>query len=368
MHRHSLKLVAAMWLAIRATAFAEPQEASVALSSAEFPGSPSPQDSPPCEELRTEILRQAMSPGGSEERDEQEALVRLVRIAEGVPGARPGETCAATILGELSLAPVCGSAAELATSAAALDGWLAPMLTAETLKGPGSCVTAIVAGLTSAPVVDARLLGLVESWALQQRDPLRRSGGLVVLGALARQARPEDPKAAARVDATLERELRRPAASQTEHLQRIEAAGNAGCRSCEVALRLETRARSSEVRRTAIGALRFVPTAGATRTMCEGVEGDSDPKVREQAAWALGWERTEETERVNCLVRAAARDASAHVRMTAVQALAAQMKEVPLARSAMLALTAPEYGDDAVRAFATRLVSSLPPQTFDEVH
>jgi hypothetical protein len=46
--------------------------------------------------------------------------------------------------------------------------------------------------------------------------------------------------------------------------------------------------------------------------------------------------------------------------MTAATSLASMAKDVPLSRSAMLQLTDLSYGDDDVRALATRMSISMP--------
>jgi hypothetical protein len=98
--------------------------------------------------------------------------------------------------------------------------------------------------------------------------------------------------------------------------------------------------------------------------MSSAWELDSDEIVRDQAAWAMGWYQTSTPIRVESLARAAARDGSEQVRVTAANSLASLAKQVPLARSALLALTDPEFGDEHVRRVALRVVDALPPSEF----
>jgi HEAT repeat protein len=161
-----------------------------------------------------------------------------------------------------------------------------------------------------------------------------------------------------RAEAELASQLRAAPAAQLEQI--LEATGNAGCTRCVPVLRASLGSRSIGVRLAASGALRFVVAPAATPLMCGVLESDDSPNVREQAAWALRWRYEDAVTRVNCLVRAAARDSSRIVRVTAVNSLATLAKDVPRSRSALLELTDTEYDSD-VRSIALRTVGALPP-------
>jgi hypothetical protein len=301
------------------------------------------------------------------DRTEQTAVVQLVKEAEVLPGASTEETCAATIAVEIAHAASCGSAADLILSAIATDEQLTRASVERAMTSTTGCVASFVAGLASMPRGLSWAAPLVEEWTSHQDDPMRRSGGLVVLGSLALKARKDGQlQAASHADATLLRELRLPIRSQAEQLQRLEAAGNAGCEPCTQQLLRALQGSSHEVRRTAVGAFRFLTSEVATASMCRVLQQDRDATVREQSAWALGWGQNQPKERVNCLVRAAARDPSGAVRLSATRALAALSHDVPLARSAMLALTEQDYGDEQTRALATKIVLSAPPEHPEE--
>jgi len=105
----------------------------------------------------------------------------------------------------------------------------------------------------------------------------------------------------------------------------VEAMGNAGCRTCGPALLAAMNDTDPWIRRSAAGALRFVPRAA--RAICASLEKDADATVREQAAWALGFSTEERSVRVACLSSAAASDPNATVRSTAARSLDAQYLE-----------------------------------------
>ena len=284
--------------------------------------------------------------------------MRLVRAAEN-----QGAGCVAGVITVVAQGPACPSAAGLIASTIALDGALSSEMIDGAVASNGPCITTLLAAVGETPDPDAGVVDAVGRWTSLQRDPMARSGGLVVLGSLAHHARERGPSAlAAGIDAALAQELRRPVSSKEERIQRLEAAGNAGCAPCSSVVRAAMQHQSSEVRSIAVGALRFVPGEQAPHAMCSALDEDPVVVVRDQAAWALGWGQDDATVRVQCLVRAAARDASGRVRMSAVRSVAALAGDVALARHGLLQLTDPEYDDADVREFALRVVTALPPQ------
>lgn len=324
------------------------------------PGTAQGEGTPRCERLRDEILRRAIDPIGSIDTAEQQRLMLLVRRAETLPGADPVETCAMTTLRELAASSSCGSAADLVTSTLGVDGVLTQDAMREALGHSNACTPAVVSGTTAEPRFERWLFDMIEDWSLKQTNSVRRSGGLVALGALTRLAREDGASdVVERSEADLVAQLR--AAPAREVAQRIEAAGNAGCVACVPLLRPLLHSPSVAVRHAASGALRFVPDPAAAAIMCGVLDGDPSADVREQAAWALRWRHENPVVRVDCLVRSAARDLSPIVRIGAANALAALSKDISRARSALLELTDTEY-DPRVREVALRTVTALPPE------
>ena len=101
----------------------------------------------------------------------------------------------------------------------------------------------------------------------------------------------------------------------------LEAAGNAGCTACAPSIARAAGAPSAEVRRVAVGAMRFDTTSGAALAMCRVLGADSEEAVREHAAWALGHLDTHAEVKQACLERAARGDESSPVRAAARHAL-----------------------------------------------
>lgn len=312
-----------------------------------------------CEALRDRILDRATDPVGSTSSEEQESLLRDVRTASAVAGASDGETCMGTVLGEMAKLSRCGSAAELAASAAAEAGALMPDLL-RSLSGSGSsCELAIVSGAAHVPHPENGVLDAIRQWSLRQREPPLRSGGLIVFGSLVHLMRDADDngQVVGAAERLLVEAIRKPTHSVVERGQLLEAAGNAGCATCIPEVVRALRASSANVRYAAAGALRFVPDVRAATVMCRTLLDDDDPDVREQAAWALKWDATGVRERVACLTTSAARDSRKRVRHEAALSLVALAKSSGLARSALLHLTSDEYEAD-VREIAGRYFDS----------
>lgn len=320
------------------------------------PGSPAP--TIPCEILRDHLLGRAVDPVGSADQSERDATVRDVESALPLPGANPGETCAATIAREIAGEPYCGSAAELITSAMGRLGALSASTLRAALRSTGSCTRAIVAGVASVPHVDASTADTVLAWSAAQHDPATRAGGLVVAGSLAHTARTDgDDRTAERVDQAIAGALSRAVPDGVVE-QLLEAAGNAGCVACADAALRRLRSPANEVRLSAVAALRFVATPTAAPAMCRALLGDAAVDVREQAGWALRWERGGMRERVACLVTSAARDRSARVRAMAVTSLGVLAHDDRYAMSALLHLTSEEY-DPRVVSIANETLDGM---------
>jgi hypothetical protein len=306
----------------------------------------------PCEVLRDRILGRAMDPAGSPNRLAQEGLVRDVRAAARLPGAGVGETCAATVIRELAAAPRCGSAADLVSSAAAEVNALDPHVIATFGGGASACQRAVISGMAQLRRPDANAADAVMTWALHQRDPLHRAGGLVVLGSIAHTLDSlGEQQATARANKVILQELQHLTRSEAVWSQRLEAAGNAGCELCLPAIIHALSAASPELRRSAIGALRFVADVRAPTALCDALLDDPEANVRDQAAWALEWGHAAARERVACLTTSAARDPIARVRQTSALSLTQLATSDSIAESAILHLSSDEY-DANVRRIA----------------
>ena len=301
-----------------------------------------------CEPLRDMVLARATDPYGSAGREEQGETVEQMRRASQIPGAAPGDTCATTIVRELAAAPQCGSAADLVTSSAALEGALDAATVRAALASDSSCARAVVAGVASVPRTEPEIVDAVLDWSRRQRDAAVRAGGLTVAGSLAHTAQVAgDETAASRVDAVIAAELRR--SRPAERTQLLEAAGNTGCAACVSWASQDLRRASPEARLAAVAAFRFVPVPMAASAMCGSLLNDPSPTVREQAGWSLRWDHHNIRDRVACLVTSAARDPSPRVREMAAQSLSVLAGSDPFARSGLLHLQSDDY-DVNVRA------------------
>lgn len=309
-----------------------------------------------CETASNELLSRATVDGAAT-REEQEQILHVVGQVE-----HEGPRCVTDLVEKLARGPACTSTAGFITAGFALDGALAPDVVDHVLASRPSCTTAIVTAVGETPRPTRELVDVIERWDRAQRDPMVRSGGLVVLGSLAHHARENDDSSLADgIDSLLARELRRPASSEAERVQRLEAVGNAGCAPCARAITAALREPSADVRRAAVGALRFVEGERSVDAMCDELDDEASAEVRDQAAWALSWGRSSPTERVHCLARAAARDTSPVVRICAARSLAGLAHDVPMARDALLQLTDPQY-DERVRDLALSMVDAFPPE------
>jgi hypothetical protein len=304
-----------------------------------------------CEPLRDLVLARATDPSGSAGREEQGETVEQMRKAYQIPGAAPGDTCATTIVRELAAISTCGSAAELITSAAAIEGVFDAATVRDTLATNSRCARAVVAGVASVPRAEPEIVDAVLDWSLRQHDAGLRDGGLTVAGSLAHTAHVADDEAtAAKVDTVIATELGRGRPGARTQL--LEAAGNAGCAACVSWAAQDLGSASPETRLAAVAAFRFVTSPAAAMAMCGTLMNDSSPTVREQAGWSLRWERSGIRDRVACLVTSVAKDPSPRVREMAAQSLSTLAGGDTFARSALLHLQSDEYDVD-VRDVAT---------------
>jgi hypothetical protein len=187
------------------------------------------------------------------------------------------------------------------------------------------------------------------------RDEDVREAAWLSFGSIAETARTSgDVALADSIDAAIAPAL--AASTGEEHLVLVRAAGNAGCSECASILARDATSSDPSLRRAAIAAHRFLPSAGAVAGMCATLETDTDAGARDLAAWALEWRTTHAAERADCLERAALSDASKGVRLQAVRALGILSDDASPAEEALARLSVQrgEVGRVAARTLAIR--------------
>lgn len=287
-----------------------------------------------CEEV-VNAARAAMSSGVRIE--EQAANARYTRIFHAVNGT----TCAARLAAAVRASSCSGNAtgvvasalyASAATPEDDASGLVENALDAY-LVGKPACARSVMPAVQQAYRVPPRLRHAL-SRASRAMDPALAESGWLLLGTAASIARARgDLELAESIDMEVSHALAfsLPAGSKNRAVL-LEAAGNAGCRTCAKEVDRAMLDRDPWVRRAAASAGRFVP--GAAGTMCTALN-DQEPTVREHAAWALGFlaHEADPRARVRCLVRAASTDENQDVRKAAEQSLAGLMNpesgEVP---------------------------------------
>lgn len=197
-----------------------------------------------------------------------------------------------------------------------------------------------------------RLVAFAETSALGVTDPSRGSTAWLTLGSLGRlaRARPDQSAIVAHVEDVIRTAL--VAANGDARVVMLEAAGNAACASCMGEIERDTRAARWDVRRAAVAALRFQSGSEVPHTICARLSGDASSGVREDAAWAMRWRDENDTERIECLITAAATDPARAVRKAATLSLIVLAERSSNARSALNHLTGDRYSED-VRRLAT---------------
>jgi hypothetical protein len=192
------------------------------------------------------------------------------------------------------------------------------------------------------------------------RDDHVREAAWLSFGSIAETARTSgDAALADSIDAAIAPAL--AASTGEEHLLLVRAAGNAGCTECAPILARDAASSDPSLRRAAVAAHRFLPSASAVKQMCASLGSDDDASARDLAAWALEWRTTHAAERTECLERAAHGDASKGVRLQAVRALGILSDDLDPARDALERLSVLR-GDVGTLAARTRAIH----ETIDE--
>lgn len=258
------------------------------------------------------------------------------RVREMAGGSACAETIARRLRSHRCETASAGviTAALLASTGATSDHALAIVQRAhsELRRGSRLCMMHAIGA-----VQGSRSAGLPVAEALLQLatggpDAQSREAGWLAFGSVGRSAVLRgDSDVVAFVDTNLGARL---ATGRTGDLgPLLEAAGNAGCSACAPFVARAAVAPSAEVRRVAVGAMRFDPASGAVSAMCGALGADSEESVREHAAWALGHLDTHTGARRACLERAARGDESPPVRAAAIHALEALGSSMPIDRS-----------------------------------
>lgn len=256
--------------------------------------------------------------------------------------------CLADVEPILRTTPSCGAGyAAIVSGIASNDRAPAAAIEAIASGAPAACETAILRALSTGAIVSRGLVAIAER-ALGADDQARKTSAWLALGTLGHLARDADAELALRVDRRLEAAL----AADDDRVLRLEAAGNAGCTTCVKQIDRATRDAAWDVRRAAVAAWRFQSQAGAAAAMCRPLVFDPSTAVRESAAWAMQWRHEDDAERVECLVTAAATDASEAVRRAATRSLIALAAHSTAAHGAVVHLTGEAYAPE-VRQMAT---------------
>lgn len=212
----------------------------------------------------------------------------------------------------------------VAAAAVAAETWeatrTAELLTTTTARGEPSCLHAMLLAVQGASAIDEGLATAVLR-TTEGRDAVTTDGAWMVVGTVGLAARVRgQPAVASTLEGRIAAELSRRMRAGRDVSALLEAAGNAGCRTCSADIGRAMTSKDARTRRIAVGALRFSETEGAAATACK-VLHDEDAGVRAHAAWSLGWARFDLDVREACLRDAAQHDSSRDVRDAAAQAL-----------------------------------------------
>lgn len=290
-----------------------------------------------CEQIRA-ILLAGLRGEGASEAGELVALAR--RLVDPEQGG--GSSCGGDFVRALLETKRCSPAVEAIASGVVAGGGLAPDdLAAQLRASSAPCKATWVEAVQASPKVSRSLLKAM-AWVARTApdEETKRSAwlGLGTLGLAARRAKEWDE--VNEVERLLRSRLMQ--ARGAERTTAIEAAGNAGCELCDGHLQALARDEAATVRRSAFSALRFLSSSKAVDGMCRGLLKDPSTMVREQTAWAMRWSSSQDQERIECLLTAAATDSSERVRLESAQSLAVLAPQSKRAESALVHLTGPE--------------------------
>lgn len=286
-----------------------PETARVALSDVRFAAA-----SPACAAPVAE-LRQRLEDAGASQSDG--AASALFDGVGALLDAHPG--CSGELV-STTLDDTCGPAGRTALSALFGSARLDVDAAAGAAFGVrGACANAAASALQESRIATPALVAVAIRLTHDDQDDTRMLAWLALgsLGAVAR--REGSAPLVSHVEEVLTAELARSTGQHRVEL--IEASGNAGCARCLPDLLAAVGASDARVRRAAVSALRFQTSTEATSRMCALLGTDTDQVVRDQAAWALRFGRTDRAAREACLQRAAENDAAARVRRTAAGSL-----------------------------------------------
>lgn len=219
--------------------------------------------------------------------DADRLFIRLSHAAERGCGARLAEWLASSSCASNTTGVVAGA---LFSSAAHRPDWMNAVLERALDRADGgdvACAHQLLPAVQQATSIDDKTRALLDR-AIRSSDPDITEAGWLVLGTAETIARARGNPLADSIDAEIAAALSN--ASDSDRVTLLEAAGNAGCRACMHAITAAAQDPDPWVRRTAVGAFRFLPDGA--RGMCAGL---SDPSgtVRDQARWAVALTSTE---------------------------------------------------------------------------
>lgn len=270
--------------------------------------------SPACAPAVSELHRTIEAAGASGPDGAASALFDAVgALLDAHPGCT-GELLSST------LDDTCGPARRTALSALFGSARLDADAAVDAVDGVrGACANAVASALQESRTATEPLVAVAIRLTHDDQGDTRMLAWLALgsLGAVAR--REGSAPLVSHVEEVLAAEVGRAAGQHRVEL--IEASGNAGCARCLPDLLAAVEASDARVRRAAVSSLRFQTSTEATSRMCAVLGTDTDQVVRDQAAWALRFGRTDRAAREACLRRAAENDAAARVRRTAAGSL-----------------------------------------------
>ncbi len=324
------------------------------------PGSSSAFHSPvpkgPCEGLANEfaaLLRK------TEERASEEDETKISQMVHALVDGNDQIGCKTRILSDAEKPPSCGRVYRAMMTSVFASKAASPRNIDRLLTfAPVDCQNIVLFLFPYLTDVDDGLAKTVQRMALSDSSSDRRRYAWAGLGTLAGVAREKkDLPLVQQMDNLILNHLT-SATSEEDRVALLEAAGNGGCEGCAKTLQHATEDDSPAVRRVGVGAFRFLASKLSVDIMCNALEQDADASVREQAAWSLRFQSTFADNRIDCLIRAAANDASKIVRPAAVRSLGTLGKTFVRARSALVHLTGPQVSDDT-REIAREIVVDL---------
>jgi hypothetical protein len=219
-----------------------------------------------------------------------------------------------------------------------------------------AALASLIATVGGAPHPTAESEKAMYQIALNATDANVSGAAILALGSMARNlARTEATRSNGLIEFLLERASAAGPSEQTQAA--LQALGNSASNRALPVLTKVASDNSPAMRATALDALRNIPEAQVDPLLRKSLATDAEPRVRLEAAFALGFRKTS-LESFNTQKKVLATESDEKVRGALLDNLAKMYRQYPEVRS-LLAHAAKDDSSEYVRKEAARLLEQL---------